>query len=121
MGFQNGLSRWIAVLGALLGAAGVMLAAAASHGEDQRLLGSAAQMALAHAPALVALGLYGLRGRLWSLAAGLMAAGVIVFVGDLLYRHYLGQAAFPMAAPIGGAGMIGGWVLLALAGLTARQ
>lgn len=109
------------MLGALFGAAGVMLAAAASHGPDQRLLGSAAQMALAHAPVLVALGLYGLRGRVWSLAAGLMAAGVIVFAGDLLYRHFLGQGAFPMAAPIGGAGMIGGWVLLALAALTSRQ
>lgn len=119
--FENGMSRALVVLGALVGAASVALAAAASHDGDQRLLGAAAQMGLAHAPVFLALGLFGLRTPLLKLSAIVMVAGLLVFAGDLLYRHQTGMAAFPMAAPIGGGGMIAGWVLLALAAVAVRR
>lgn len=49
------LRALILLLGSLLGASGVMLAAAATHTGETYMLGNASAMALAHAPVLVAL------------------------------------------------------------------
>src|SRR4051812_31716993 len=95
---------------ALIGATGVMAAAGASHGDGVRNLGAVAMICLAHGPALLALGLGRSGGRWFATAALLLALGTFVFAGDLLARQYLGQGAFPLAAPLGGLGMIGGWL-----------
>jgi uncharacterized membrane protein YgdD (TMEM256/DUF423 family) len=100
----------------LIGAAGVMAAAAASHGGDSRNLAAIAAIGLAHGPALLALALAG-RGRVLGIAAALLAAGTIIFAVDLGLREWLGQGMFPGAAPLGGVGMIGGWLAIVVAAL----
>ena len=109
----NNLRPLILFLSGLFGAAGVALAAAASHGGDTRLLGTASTMCLIHAPALVAL--YGVHRqvRTATLAALVIALGTLLFAGDLLARHFLGSGLFPMAAPTGGTTMILGWLIVA--------
>ena len=100
----------------LSGAIGVMAAAAASHGGDARNLGAIAAIALAHGPALLALALAG-SGRTLNIAAALLAAGTAIFISDLGMREWLGRSLFPGAAPLGGVGMIGGWLAIAAAAL----
>ena len=102
----------VLMLTGFIGASGVMLAAAASHGEDARLLGSASAMCLAHAPVLLGLWLAGGRMRTAHLAALVLSFGTILFAGDLLSRHFGHGALFPMAAPFGGLSMILGWFLI---------
>lgn len=97
----------------LMGAAGVALAAAASHGGDTVFLGSASTMCLAHAPVLIGLYLAHREFKTATLAAVVIGFGTMVFAGDLVSRHYLGERLFPMAAPIGGSGMMIGWLIVA--------
>ncbi|WP_437351651.1 DUF423 domain-containing protein [Neorhizobium petrolearium] len=96
-----------------MGAAGVALAAAASHGGDTLFLGSASAMCLAHAPVLLGLYLGQTFFRTATLAALVLGLGTIVFAGDLVSRHYLGDRLFAMAAPAGGTLMMLGWLLVA--------
>jgi uncharacterized membrane protein YgdD (TMEM256/DUF423 family) len=114
------LTRTIIALAGLIGAGGVAAAAAATHVGDSANLGPIAMICLAHGPALLALGLSSSRGRLLGFAAILLGCGTLIFVGDLLTRHYMGQGAFPLAAPIGGIGMIGGWLAIVAGGLFSR-
>lgn len=116
----RGLTRLTIAVAGLLGGGGVMAAAAASHGGDGTNLGPVAMVCLAHGPALLALGLSSRRGRWFDAAAILLGVGTLVFAGDLLVRQYFGHAAFPLAAPIGGMGMIGGWLAVMLGGLLSR-
>jgi len=104
----------ILLLAGLMGAAGVALAAAATHMDDVRLLGGASAMCLAHAPALIALHAGGRFVRTATIAALVLGLGTTVFAGDLAARHFWGDGLFPMAAPSGGMGMIAGWLLVAL-------
>lgn len=115
-GSSDMTGRMTLVAAGLVGAAGVMSAAAASHGGETRNLSAIAAICLAHGPALLALGLGG-KGRLLQLATGLLAIGTMVFAGDLAMREWLGHALFPGAAPLGGMGMIGGWLVIVVAGL----
>lgn len=112
------LSEILLTVAGLMGALGVAVAAAASHGES-RNLSAMATMFLAHAPVLVAVALAG-REKWLDLAALALASGTIVFGGDLAIREWLGQGAFPGAAPIGGGVMVLGWLMLAAAGLRRR-
>lgn len=118
----NSLAPRLTIMAAgVIGAAGVMAAAGASHGGDGSNLGAIAMICLAHGPALLALGLSGWHGRWLRAAAALLALGTLVFAGDLLARQYLGHSAFPMAAPIGGVGMIAGWIAAFIGGLVGRD
>lgn len=110
-------NRWAAVAAGLIGAAGVGLAAAASHAGGEALLRPASTICLAHAPALVALSLAAGRLRLSSLAAVGMVLGCLLFAGDLVARQLLGTGLFPMAAPTGGMTLIASWLLLAIGAL----
>lgn len=98
----------------VMGAAGVALAAAASHGGDTLFLGSASAMCLAHAPVLLGLYLAHKSFRTATLAALVLGLGTIIFAGDLVSRYALGDRLFPFAAPIGGTTMILGWLLMAV-------
>lgn len=109
------LPRVLLVLSGLIGAAGVAAAAGASHSESRNLAAMAA-IFLAHAPALVALSLYG-RGRALLAAASVLAMGTMVFGGDLALRQWVGHGLFAGAAPLGGGLMILGWLGLSFAGL----
>jgi uncharacterized membrane protein YgdD (TMEM256/DUF423 family) len=112
--------RVVLAMAGLFGAIGVMAAAAASHGGDGRNLGAMAAIGLAHGPALLALALAG-RGRILGIAATLIAVGTAIFLGDLGMREWLGRGLFPGAAPLGGVGMIGGWLAIAVAAVVFRQ
>ena len=103
----------ILFLSGIFGASGVALAAAASHGGDTRLLGSASTMCLVHAPVLLALHAGGRQFRTATLAALVIGAGTLIFAADLLVRHFGGSGLFPMAAPMGGTTMIAGWLIVA--------
>jgi len=114
-------SRWhrvLIALGALMGAAGVMLAAAAAHQPDAGALGTASSMLLFHALAVLAtvvlLDRQMLRNRCGTAAACGFLVGAVLFAGDLTIRHYAGQRLFPYAAPTGGTLMIASWVALTL-------
>ena len=105
-----------------MGAAGVALAAAASHGGDTVFLGSASTMCLAHAPVLLGLYLGHRSFHTATTAALVLGIGTIVFAGDLVSRHYLGHRMFPFAAPLGGSLMMLGWLAIAAgAFLRSRQ
>jgi uncharacterized membrane protein YgdD (TMEM256/DUF423 family) len=106
-------------LAGLLGAVGVATAAAASHGGDANL-GIVANFLLFHAPALIGLSLVP-TSRFVTTAGYLLIGGLAIFCGDLAMRSFTGSALFPMAAPIGGGGLILGWLLVAAAALFTRR
>lgn len=113
MSIANRIRPLILFIAGLVGGGGVALAAAASHGADAHLLGNAAQICLAHGPALLAL--YAGYNRIRTAAAAglLIGVGTLLFTGDLLSRHFWGSGLFPMAAPTGGMAMMAGWLFVA--------
>ena len=113
-------SRIVLVAAGLIGAAGVMAAAGASHASESRNLSSIAAICLSHGPALLALGLIG-QGRVLTIASMVLALGTLVFAGDLGIRELLGHGLFPGAAPLGGVGMIGGWLAIAIGALFIKR
>lgn len=113
------MDRVLIAAGGLAGAAGVALSAMAAHAGGGNL-GTAAAMLLAHAPALLAVGLIR-PNRPLALACLLLVAGVLLFCGDLAARHWLGGRLFAMAAPAGGIAMIAGWLAIAIAGLRVNR
>lgn len=117
----SGLDRALVALACLAGLLGVALSAAAAHIPGADSLKTAAQFLLFHAPAilgLTGLGLLGLaRPALARGGSGLLVLGLILFCGDLSVRTWLQQPLFPMAAPIGGFALMGGWLLGAIGAL----
>ena len=114
-------SRLSIAAGGVAGAVGVMAAAAASHMGESRNLAAIAAICLAHGPALLALGLAAPTGRLFRIAAAFLAVGTLIFAADLGMREWQGVSLFPGAAPLGGVGMIGGWVLVVVAALLTGE
>ena len=110
-------SRSLASIAALMGAAGVGVAAAAAHSGGAEFGRTAAEFLILHAAALLGVSALSIhQPRLvWGGAA--LALGACLFSGDLAARAFLGNRLFPMAAPTGGSLMILSW--LALAGLLA--
>lgn len=106
-------------LAGLMGAAGVVLAAAAAHAKPGAGLESAAQMLLFHAVAILGTASLIDSGRLWRILALVAVAGWIVgsllFSGDIALRAFAGERIFPMAAPTGGTILIFAWLVLAIA------
>jgi uncharacterized membrane protein YgdD (TMEM256/DUF423 family) len=109
------------VLAGLMGAAGVVLAAASAHLADAARLGAASSMLLFHAaalPGVVALAERGvLRPRIALMAACGFVLAAVLFAGDLTLRQYAGHGLFPFAAPTGGTLLIASWLVLALSAL----
>ena len=112
--------RLTLLLAGFLGAAGVALSAMAAHGEDQRLLGTAAAACMAQAPALLALSIGWEKIRTALVAAALIGLGCLLFAGDLVFRTRFGHGLFPMSAPTGGTMMIAGWIAVALGAFWRR-
>ena len=117
--------RILAILAAIMGADGVILAAAAAHQPDASRLASASSMLLFHALAVLATVALAERGIL-HLRIGMVAAwGFVVatalFAGDLSLRQYAGHSLFPFAAPTGGTLLIASWLVLAVAAAWPRQ
>jgi uncharacterized membrane protein YgdD (TMEM256/DUF423 family) len=111
------------ILAGLMGAGGVVLAAAGAHAAPHAGLGSAAYLLLFHATAVLggtALTQQGLLWRPLALAAAIAwVAGAVLFAGDVSARVFIGHRLFPMAAPTGGTILIAAWLALAAAALVA--
>jgi uncharacterized membrane protein YgdD (TMEM256/DUF423 family) len=117
--------RILAILAAIMGADGVILAAVAAHQPDASRLASASSMLLFHALAVLAAVALAERGIL-HLRIGMSAAwGFVVatalFAGDLSLRQYAGHSLFPFAAPTGGTLLIASWLALAVAAAWPRR
>ena len=119
------ISRILIVLAAIMGADGVILAAAAAHGADASRLASASSMLLFHATAvlgIVALVERAIIHRRIAIAAGFgFVIAASLFAGDLTLRQYVGHGLFHMAAPTGGTLLIVSWLALAVAAAWPRS
>ena len=118
-------SRALIVLAAIMGAAGVILAAASAHQADASRLGPASSMLLFHASAVlatVALSERGVVNAQFGIAAawGFVVAATL-FATDLTLRQYFGHSLFPLAAPTGGTLLILSWLVLAVAAAWPRR
>ena len=108
----------VAALAAVMGAAGVALAAAAEHARGGDLGRTAALFLVLHAAAV--LGIAAHAGLATASPRGLIAialameAGAALFTADLAMRAFAGERLFPFAAPIGGSTMILSWLALAV-------
>ena len=116
---MNRLSRVLIVLAAIMGADGVILAAASAHQADASRLGAASSMLLFHACAVLATVALAERALIHARIAPIAAFGFVIaaglFAGDLTLRQYSGHGLFPMAAPTGGTLLIVSWLVLAVA------
>lgn len=119
------LYRILIALAGVMGADGVILAAASAHQADAARLAAASSMLLFHATAIlgsVALAERGLIHARLGLAAGFgFAVASALFAGDLTLRQYAGHSLFAFAAPTGGTLLIVSWLLLALSAVWPRR
>jgi uncharacterized membrane protein YgdD (TMEM256/DUF423 family) len=122
---RAGLLRILVALAAVMGADGVILAAAAAHQPDATRLASASSMLLFHAIAVLATVALIERSIIHPKIGIAAAFGFVIaaalFAGDLTLRQYAGHALFPMAAPTGGTLLIASWLALAVAAVWPRH
>jgi uncharacterized membrane protein YgdD (TMEM256/DUF423 family) len=119
------LFRILIILAAIMGADGVILAAASAHQPDATRLASASSMLLFHALAVLAVVALTERGiihvRIGMTAAWGFVVAATLFASDLMLRQYAGHGLFPMAAPTGGTLLIVSWLALAVAAAWPRR
>jgi uncharacterized membrane protein YgdD (TMEM256/DUF423 family) len=119
------LIRILVILAGVMGADGVILAAAAAHQPDATRLAAASSMLLFHATAVLAAVALIERGvihaRIGIFAAWGFVIAAALFAGDLTLRQYAGHSLFPMAAPTGGTLLIVSWLGLAVAAAWPRR
>jgi uncharacterized membrane protein YgdD (TMEM256/DUF423 family) len=122
---MNRGARVLIVLAGIMGADGVILAAASAHQADASRLASASSMLLFHACAVLATVALAERALVHARIGMLAAIGFVVaaalFAGDLTLRQYAGHGLFPMAAPTGGTLLIASWLVLAVAAAWPRK
>jgi uncharacterized membrane protein YgdD (TMEM256/DUF423 family) len=122
---MNRLSRVLIVLAGIMGADGVILAAASAHQADSARLASASSRLLCHACAVLATAALAKRALVHARIGLVAAVGFVVaaglFAGDLTLRQYAGHGLFPMAAPTGGTLLIASWLVLAVAAAWPRR
>jgi uncharacterized membrane protein YgdD (TMEM256/DUF423 family) len=119
------LFRILVILAGVMGADGIILAAASAHQPDAARLAAASSMLLFHATAVLAVVALIERGvidvRIGIAAAFGFVIAAALFAGDLTVRQYAGHSLFPMAAPTGGTLLIVSWLLLAVAAAWPRR
>jgi uncharacterized membrane protein YgdD (TMEM256/DUF423 family) len=105
----------LAALAALMGGAGVALAAAAAHADGGELGRTAALFLILHAAAALGIAAHARIAPSRALVAVgfVMEAGAALFAADLATHAFLGERLFPFAAPMGGTTMILSWLALA--------
>jgi uncharacterized membrane protein YgdD (TMEM256/DUF423 family) len=112
------LFRILIILAGVMGADGVILAAASAHQPDATRLAAASSMLLFHATAVLGAVALAERGlihvRIGIVAAWGFVVATALFAGDLTLRQYAGHSLFPMAAPTGGTLLILSWLALAV-------
>ena len=108
----------LAGVAALMGAAGVALAAAGVHANGGELAERAALFLLLHAAAALAIAAHariaGPLARGLVIVGFVMEVGAILFSAELAMHVFSGERIFPFAAPLGGTTMILSWVALAV-------
>jgi uncharacterized membrane protein YgdD (TMEM256/DUF423 family) len=119
------LFRILIILAGIMGADGVVLAAASAHQADASRLASASSMLLFHGSAVLAAVALAERGvihvRVGIAAAFGFVIAAALFAGDLTLRQYAGHSLFPFAAPTGGTLLIISWLVLAVAAAWPRR
>jgi uncharacterized membrane protein YgdD (TMEM256/DUF423 family) len=119
------LFRILVVLAGVMGADGIILAAASAHQPDAARLAAASSMLLFHATAVLAVVALAERGvidvRIGIAAAFGFVVAAALFAGDLTLRQYAGHSLFLMAAPTGGTLLIVSWLTLAVAAAWPRR
>jgi uncharacterized membrane protein YgdD (TMEM256/DUF423 family) len=119
------LLRILIILAAIMGADGVILAAASAHQADATRLAAASSMLLFHATAVLAVVALTERGVVHARIGIAAALGFVIatalFAGDLTLRQYAGHSLFPFAAPSGGTLLIVSWLALAVAAAWPRR
>jgi uncharacterized membrane protein YgdD (TMEM256/DUF423 family) len=122
---RSRLFRILVILAGIMGADGVMLAAASAHQPEASRLASASSMLLFHATAVLAVVALAERGVIHARIGIAAALGFVIatglFAGDLTLRQYAGHGLFPMAAPTGGTLLIISWLVLAVAAAWRRR
>jgi len=122
---QSRLLRILIVLAGVMGADGVILAAASAHQPDAAGLAAASSMLLFHATAVLAVVALAEHGVVHAPVGIAAAFGFVIaaalFAGDLTLRQYAGHSLFPMAAPSGGTLLIVSWLTLAVAAAWPRR
>ena len=117
--------RILVILAAVMGADGVILAAASAHQSDASRLLPASSMLLFHALAVLAVVALTERGiidrRIGIAAASGFVIAAVLFAADLTLRQYADHNLFPFAAPIGGTLLILSWLVLAVAAAWPRR
>jgi uncharacterized membrane protein YgdD (TMEM256/DUF423 family) len=119
------LFRILIILAGIMGADGVILAAASAHQADATRLAAASSMLLFHASAVLAVVALADRAVI-HVRPGIAAAfGFVIaaalFAGDLSLRQFAGHGLFPLAAPTGGTLLIASWLVLAVAAAWPRR
>ena len=113
------------VLAGLMGAGGIVLAAAGAHAAPGAALEGAASMLLWHAAAVLGGITLLQQGLLWRPLALITLAGwvlgAVLFSGDIAMRAFAGHRLFPFAAPTGGFILIAAWLALAIAATVAMR
>ena len=113
----------LAGVAALMGAAGVALAAAGVHAGGGELSERGALFLLLHAAAGLAIAAHArvamAAARALVVVGFVMEAGAVLFSAELAIHSLTGQRIFPFAAPIGGTTMLIAWVALAVVFATA--
>ena len=111
------------VLAGLMGAGGIVLAAAGAHVAPGAGLDSAAYLLLFHAAAVLGGAALIQQGALWRplalIALAAWVVGAALFSGDIALRAFAGHRLFPFAAPSGGIILIAAWLGLAGAAVAA--
>ncbi len=111
------------VLAGLMGAGGIVLAAAGAHVAPGAGLDSAAYLLLFHAAAVLGGSALIQQGALWRplalIALAAWVVGAALFSGDIALRAFTAHRLFPMAAPTGGFILIAAWLGLAGAAVAA--
>ena len=122
---ESRLLRILIILAGVMGADGVMLAAASAHQADATGLAAASSMLLFHATAVLAVVALTERGvvhaRIGIASAFGFVVAIALFAGDLTLRQYAGHSLFPFAAPSGGTLLIVSWLALAVAAAWPRR
>ena len=107
----------LAGVAALMGAAGMALAAAGVHANGGELAQRGALFLLLHAVAALAIAAHArvaaASARALLIVGFVMEAGAILFSAELAMHGFTG-ARIPFAAPIGGTTMILSWIALAV-------
>jgi uncharacterized membrane protein YgdD (TMEM256/DUF423 family) len=117
--------RILIVLAGVMGADGVILAAASAHQPDASRLASASSMLLFHATAILGIVALAERAIVHARIGVAAAFGFVIasalFAGDLSLRQYAGHSLFPMGAPTGGTLLILSWLAVAVSAAWPRQ